>query len=782
MTNFNANSSQHISNNYLLFSLLYQNPPASKNDDGFTVGTVPYEFGTCNGKLREIVNVTPGQTYKFRLINGGSHYAFRIYIEGFEMNIISADSEPVEPYKVDEVILHAAERFDVEIQIPGNLVNGDRFWIRADTLESAIQGYQVSMCLVILNYACLIWSYSSLTTCCLLITTCPKNKNGIRAILNVVHESADKEDIDYFQGPVMTVEDPEESISHTSKLIGQRSTMNCYSRRESHGNEHYPDGGACLSITELRSATKRRKMKENRNRNEPPFTVTSSSTEFHTVDFEFHPTPQHAHFVRIDNGLFLQHQNPMKAMTDPSFNPEYDHHPNAAIMHVKPFSSVVILWRNKSLMDHPMHLHGYKMEILAIDLPVRTKHCTLSKCSLNKAFDKQKLSKLDRETPSGSTVLKDTFILPAGGAVVTRVTTADPALWFAHCHIHTHRDDGMAFIMNVGNYTAPLNRTSLPNDFPSCDTPFIQTKQPQPACNCYINGDAVLDGSLTEHHRCSRSYLCYHEQSQAANLDSYDRNQYPVASTYKLSNAGITSIVLSIILTITILFTNVLPSWRGGDRSLDPYEGTKLRRHSRQNVVKAEDEVQRAPERTYHEISWHMIQRDTGADRSEQNTGSDSSYGSEQFHLQPDETQRVPICPKHVVEQPLHLSTQVDTIDLSMPTRWQKIKSQIKIDWKIICPDSINKLRTIEVSGLALLTGILFHDVGNDTSANGLSKQYSLLFFSTTLWTFQRMYPAIWSFNAWFKNLKDGTEGNEKNDLVNLCISRCIVMIACEGE
>lgn len=33
------------------------NPPTSKNDDGFTVGTSRYDFGHCNGKLREIVHV-----------------------------------------------------------------------------------------------------------------------------------------------------------------------------------------------------------------------------------------------------------------------------------------------------------------------------------------------------------------------------------------------------------------------------------------------------------------------------------------------------------------------------------------------------------------------------------------------------------------------------------------------------------------------------------------------------------------------------------------------------
>ena len=121
------------------------NPPVSKNDDGFTVGTVRYDFGHCNGKLRETVNVEPGKTYKLRLINGGQHFAFRVSIGSIPMQVVAADSEPVHPYEVDEVILHTAERFDVLITIPSEYVHGDRFWIRADTLESTVQGYQVSL-------------------------------------------------------------------------------------------------------------------------------------------------------------------------------------------------------------------------------------------------------------------------------------------------------------------------------------------------------------------------------------------------------------------------------------------------------------------------------------------------------------------------------------------------------------------------------------------------------------------------------------------------------------
>ena len=118
------------------------NPPVSKNNDGFTVGSFPYDFGTCNGKLREVIPVIAGKTYKFRLLNGGTLYGFRISIDGLRMRIVAADSEPVEPYDVDDVILHGAERFDVEVDIPMDMMNRS-LWVRADTLESSLQGYQV---------------------------------------------------------------------------------------------------------------------------------------------------------------------------------------------------------------------------------------------------------------------------------------------------------------------------------------------------------------------------------------------------------------------------------------------------------------------------------------------------------------------------------------------------------------------------------------------------------------------------------------------------------------
>lgn len=111
--------------------------PANRNEDGFTVALVEYDFGTLNGQLRNIIHAVAGRKYKLRLLNGGSHFAYRTSIDGIPMQIVATDASQVKRNTtntiVDEVIIHVGERFDVEIDIPQE--PGRRIWIRADTLE-----------------------------------------------------------------------------------------------------------------------------------------------------------------------------------------------------------------------------------------------------------------------------------------------------------------------------------------------------------------------------------------------------------------------------------------------------------------------------------------------------------------------------------------------------------------------------------------------------------------------------------------------------------------------
>ena len=452
-------------------------------------------------------------------------------------------------------------------------------------------------------------------------------------------------------------------------------------------------------------------------------TVTLS--EVHTVDFEFSPSPQHAHFVSVDGGLFLQHENPISttAMIHPSFSFDVDAHPNTAMLHVPSYSSVIIIWRNRSLMDHPMHLHGYKMEILDVDVPHREEHCTLSKCKLNVAFDSssQRLAHLN-ESPIGSAVLKDTFILPAGGAVATRIQTGAPALWFAHCHLDPHKEDGMAFVLNVGNYHHSQSSTTmqLPADYPSCDTPFLKSKRENPACQCYINKDAVLDGSLTKRHHCSRDHLCIHEKSQAANLDTYKPAGFRISSKHLIPNWTVSLIFVSIISIVTFLIIN-------------------------------------------KKKSFAMLLQETP---SKSQDDDDNNNNVDDDFLFPSKSPYT-----------------TTTTQASAAASWLiRLRRRVATEWKTYRPGCTNTLRVFEVTGLALLTGYLFYDVGNDPTSTGLSEKYSLLFFSITLWTFTRMYPAVGSFNAWHSAMKSSEDITSISDIAIWCASRCIVSTGNEGK
>lgn len=80
--------------------------------------------------------------------------------------------------------------------------------------------------------------------------------------------------------------------------------------------------------------------------------------------------------------------------------------------------------------------------------------------------------------------------------------------------------------------------------------------------------------------------------------------------------------------------------------------------------------------------------------------------------------------------------------------------NEFYMEWSLRYRDAINLMRVAEVSGLAVLTGVVFWQVGEDTTNRGFRESISLLFFSTTLWTFTRMYPAIPAHFEWVKRMK----------------------------
>ena len=200
--------------------------------------------------MREIVPVSSGKTYKFRLINGGANYGLRINIANLKMKIVAADSEPVEPVHVDEVFIHAAERFDVEVTIPDNW--DESFWIRADTLESAYQGYQ----------------------------------NGIRAILKV--SSGDNNDHDS-PGPENIYDPTNDDIKSYIERSQDHLTMNCFERNTF---ERAPYGGRCVDISTLAHSHEVDYIKNEQTEQKDGGYHFEEDAVVHMIDSQFQPYPQ----------------------------------------------------------------------------------------------------------------------------------------------------------------------------------------------------------------------------------------------------------------------------------------------------------------------------------------------------------------------------------------------------------------------------------------------------------------------------------------------------------
>lgn len=356
------------------------------------------------------------------------------------------------------------------------------------------------------------------------------------------------------------------------------------------------------------------------------------------------------------------------------------------------------------------------MEILDVYIPDRYEKCSLVKCELSEHFSSSERLQGFDEMPYGNVPVKDTFILPAGGSVATRILTENPALWFAHCHIDSHQDDGMSFVLNVGEYEAPKIGDWLPKDYPDCDDVILQSKRQHPSCDCYINHDAILGTSLTEH-RCSRDHLCHHVHSQVANLESYVYSGgVAIRSQYYLQPWFISS---TIVIAIIIFY-----------------------------LVAA--------------ITKYSLPKTFYID--------DCKEGPEVGNLGSRQRSMITFDGNEMIEE------TIPTVESSL---WEQFIHLTYIQYEEYGPTCVNELRVFEVTTLALLTGILFYNVGNEQSANGFTMQTSLLFFSTTLWTFTRMYPAVSSYWVWFEK-----EVKSKEEVFFSCealfLSRTLVVSSLE--
>jgi len=82
------------------------------------ISDVAYDRFLANGKVESMLHAESGETVRLRIINGSATTYFHLEFAGGPMRIVSADGQEVEPVKETRFLIGVAETYDVVVNIP----------------------------------------------------------------------------------------------------------------------------------------------------------------------------------------------------------------------------------------------------------------------------------------------------------------------------------------------------------------------------------------------------------------------------------------------------------------------------------------------------------------------------------------------------------------------------------------------------------------------------------------------------------------------------------------
>ncbi len=82
------------------------------------ISDIAYDLFLANGQPEITLPANPGETVRLRIIDGGTSSNFHVEFAGGPMTIIAADGQDVEPVKLKRFLIVIAETYDVLIQVP----------------------------------------------------------------------------------------------------------------------------------------------------------------------------------------------------------------------------------------------------------------------------------------------------------------------------------------------------------------------------------------------------------------------------------------------------------------------------------------------------------------------------------------------------------------------------------------------------------------------------------------------------------------------------------------
>ena len=97
------------------------------------IADIAYDRFLANGRPESQLPAGPGETVRLRLINGGATTYFHVEFAGGPMTMVSADGIDVEPFEIRRLLISVAETYDVLVQIP----EGGAFELRATAHDAS---------------------------------------------------------------------------------------------------------------------------------------------------------------------------------------------------------------------------------------------------------------------------------------------------------------------------------------------------------------------------------------------------------------------------------------------------------------------------------------------------------------------------------------------------------------------------------------------------------------------------------------------------------------------
>lgn len=398
------------------------------------------ERGIHNEAPLEVFNVKQNTSYRFRVINVGALFPFRVSVDNHMLSVIESDGYPIRPTLAESFVINPGERFDFVINANQSVGN---YWIRGKTLEVT-----------------------------------PRNTIA-EAILR------------YDDAPDAEPTTARKVCTEQDKCV----VINC-------PFTYFPkdEFTECIRFDHLRSSASNDpappvvdgKFKEYFLNFAFPG-VTSFPSSVNGIALEF-PTvsgvSQPQQVTNACKNFHCDEQKQCKCTNALSL----DHGDTVQMVFLN--MGVGRGWA------HPVHMHGHSFYVLKMGyavynettgkflaqnpdidcrggVPLEKSFCNTATWA-NQTWLNGNVPDLELQNPPR----KDTLIIPSGGYAVIRIRADNPGLWIMHCHIELHAADGMAMLLNESFDNLP----KTPKHFPTCGDFKIEEEE-----DAYVDSEVDIE-------------------------------------------------------------------------------------------------------------------------------------------------------------------------------------------------------------------------------------------------------------------------------------------------